>query len=329
MQLSFDKIRQITRGAAFTEVKDKKMYFYRFSKLQLKAYREQTRSADFVKKSLATSGVRFEFTTNSKTLSFSGNVSIGSSRKFFYFDVYVGNALCAHLGAENLDGCDFNYTVELGEGCKDVRVYFPWSASVELSSVEVDDNSTVAPMPKKPKLIAFGDSITQGYDALYPSLSYASILADRMGVEIFNKAIGGEMFCPYLLEKAEPIDPDYITVAYGTNDWSKAKKEVFEADCKEFYEKLSALYPNAKIFAITPIWRGDYIIRAEDRGEFKEVAKYIEKVCEPLANVTVIDGFDLTPELPEFYSDKRLHPNDIGFLIQGNNLYEKIRKHLD
>ena len=162
MQLSFDKIKQITRGAAFTEVKDGKMYFNRFSKPQLKAYREQTRSADFVKKSLAASGVRFEFTTNSKTLSFSGKAFIGSSRKFFYFDVYVNNALCAHFGAEKTDEHEFDYSVELGEGYKDVRVYFPWSASVELSAVEVDDKSCVAPMPSKPKMICFGDSITQG-----------------------------------------------------------------------------------------------------------------------------------------------------------------------
>ena len=329
MQLSFDKIKQITRGAAFTEVKDGKMYFNRFSKPQLKAYREQTRSADFVKKSLAASGVRFEFTTNSKTLSFSGKAFIGSSRKFFYFDVYVNNALCAHFGAEKTDEHEFDYSVELGEGYKDVRVYFPWSASVELSAVEVDDKSCVAPMPSKPKMICFGDSITQGYDAIYPSLSYASILSDRMGVEAFNKAIGGEIFCPDIIEEAELIDPKYITVAYGTNDWGKVTKEEFEASCKEFYEKLSAQYPNAKIFAITPIWRGDYLTQAEKRGDFNRISNHIKAVCEPLSNVTVIDGFDLTPELPEFYSDKRLHPNDIGFLIQGNNLYEKIRKYMD
>lgn len=328
MQLSFDKIRQITTGAAFTKVIDGKMYFYRFSDLQLKAYREQTRSADFVRKSLATSGVRFEFSTNSTTLAFKGNAAVGSSRKFFYFDVYVNKAMVAHFGSDNVDTFDFNYTVELGEGNKDVTVYLPWSASIALEALEVDDASIVAPMPRKPKMISFGDSITQGYDAIYPSLSYASILADKMGVEAFNKAIGGEMFCPYLLEKAEPIDPDYITVAYGTNDWSKAKREVFEADCKEFYEKLSALYPRAKIFAITPIWRGDYLKRADEKGEFKTIAEYIEKVCEPLENVIVIDGFDLTPRLPEFYSDLRLHPNDIGFTLHGNNLYEKIRKYL-
>ncbi len=328
MQLSFDKIRQITRGAAFTEVKDEKMYFYRFSKPQLKAYREQTRSADFARKSLATSGVRFEFNTNSKTLSFAGKANIGSSRKFFYFDVYVNDALCAHFGAENVDEYEFNYTAELGEGYKDVRVYFPWSASIELASVEVDEKSSVAPMPKKPLMISFGDSITQGYDAIYPSLSYASILADRMGVESINKAIGGETFCPDIIEVPEKLDPKYITVAYGTNDWSKCSKEVFEATCREFYEKLSAQYPNARIFAITPIWRGDYLKRAEEKGEFKTIADYIAKVCEPLPNVTVIDGFYLTPELPEFYSDKRLHPNDIGFLIYGNNLYEKIKKEI-
>ncbi len=329
MQLSFDKIRQITRGAAFIEENEGYLSFNRFSKPQLKAYEVQTRSADFARKSLATSGVRFEFTTNSTTLSFKGRVTGGSSRKFFYFDVYANDALIAHLGMDDNGVHDIDYTVELGEGYKDVRVYFPWSARTELSSVEVDDSSAVAPMPKKPLMIAFGDSITQGYDAMYPSLSYASILADRMGVEMINKAIGGETFCPDIIEEPENLDPKYITVAYGTNDWSKCSTEVFETTCREFYEKLSAEYPNAKIFAITPIWRGDYKTREPEKGDFFSIARHIEKVCEPLENVTVIDGFDLTPELPEFYSDKRLHPNDIGFLIHGNNLYEKIRKYLD
>ena len=141
--------------------------------------------------------------------------------------------------------------------------------------------------------------------------------------------INPEIFCPDIIAEREKLDPKYITVAYGTNDWSKSKREEFEAGCREFYEKLSAQYPDAKIFALTPIWRGDHKTKESEKGEFMSISRFISEVCEPLVNVTVIEGFDLTPELPEFYSDLRLHPNDIGFLIHGNNLYEKIRKYLD
>ncbi len=329
MQLSFDKIKQITRGTSFVEEQDGYLSFNRFSKPQLKAYKVQTRSAGFTENSFASSGVRFEFTTNSKTLTLKGKVIGTTSRQFIYFDVYVNNALTSHIGFDDNGEHDIDLTVEFGEGYKDVRVYFPWSAKTLISSVEADDKSMVAPMPKKPLMITFGDSITQGYDAVYPSLSYASVLADRMGVEMINKAIGGERFCPDIIEVPEKLDPKYITVAYGTNDWSKLTVEVFETRCREFYEKLSADFPNARIFAITPLWRADIAAKAAEQGDLLRIDRFIKEVCRELANVTVIEGYDLTPKLPEFYSDLRLHPNDIGFLIYGNNLYEKIREHLD
>ena len=329
MILNTAKVKEITRGVAFTDEKDGYLHFNRFSKPQLKAYEVQTRSADFARKSLAASGVRFEFSTDSKTLTFAGKVWGGSSRNFFYFDVYVNDALCAHVGEDKNGEYDVSYTIELGEGKKNVRVYFPWTAKVALNKIEVDDGAFVEPAPKKPIMLCYGDSITQGYDAIYPSYSYVSILADRMGVEAIDKAIGGERFCPDLLEEAEDLDPKYITVAYGTNDWSKADRSVFEKTCKEFYERLSALYPNAKIFAITPIWREDHIRRQAENGCFFEISEFIGKVCEKLDNVCVIEGYNLAPHLPEFYSDKYLHPNDLGFMVYGNNLYEKIREQID
>ena len=329
MILSFDKVRQITRGVSFAEEKDGYILFNRFSKPQLEAYKVQTRSDGFTKNSFASSGVRLEFTTNSKTLSLKGRVIGTTSRKIIYFDVYVNNALASHQGFDDNGEHEIDFTFELGEGYKDVRVYFPWSARTEISAVEVDDKSMVAPMPQKPLMISFGDSITQGYDAVYPSLSYVTVLADRMGVELINKGIGGERFCPDIIEIPEKADPKYITVAYGTNDWSKLAPEVFEARCREFYEKLSAQFPSAKIFAVTPLWRADITEKLEEKGDFMRIDRFIKEVCCKLPNVTVIEGYDLTPKLPEFYSDLRLHPNDTGFLIYGNNLYEKISEYLD
>ena len=41
--------------------------------------------------------------------------------------------------------------------------------------------------------------------------------------------------------------------------------------------------------------------------------------------VTVIDGRTLTPHLPEFYSDKVLHPNALGFGVYAENLIKAIK----
>ena len=81
-------------------------------------------------------------------------------------------------------------------------------------------------------MIMFGDSITHGYDALNPSFSYANRLADLLNADFVNKGIGGERFFPTLAQLKDDIEPDYITVAYGTNDWAHSPKEVFDKNSK-------------------------------------------------------------------------------------------------
>ena len=74
---------------------------------------------------------------------------------------------------------------------------------------------------KKPKtLTLFGDSITQGYDVLYPSSHYLLKCAATLNAQIYNKAIGGDIFRPELAQIKDSYEPDYIVVAYGTNDWN-------------------------------------------------------------------------------------------------------------
>ena len=79
----------------------------------------------------------------------------------------------------------------------------------------LDDGATIEGLYRKYKMISFGDSITHGYDAIYPSLSYASQLAQNLDAEQLNKGIGGDIFFPALLDEKDAFEPDFITVAYG------------------------------------------------------------------------------------------------------------------
>ena len=47
----------------------------------------------------------------------------------------------------------------------------------------------------------------------------------------------------------------------------------FEKKCKEFYVTLSKNYPDSKIFAITPIWRKDYL---NEKGAFENDDSVLE-----------------------------------------------------
>lgn len=328
MKLTFDEIKSVLLGAVRTEEKDGKLYIYRFTEKQEKAYEEYNN--DFFMKSFASSSMRLEFMTDSKSLSFSADLKRASSRTFYAFDVYVNGAL--KLSADGgyyedpYGKIDFN--VELGEGEKRVAIYLPWSAATAITALCLDDGASITPVKKKLTLLAFGDSITQGYIAMCPSFTYANRLADALDAEIINKGIGGEVFFPTLAELRDDIEPDIITVAYGTNDWSKTEREAFDKNSKLFYEALAKNYPNAKIFALAPIWRPNYNTRVTKMGEFTHMH---DRFCEIAANIpqmTVIDCFDFVPKEKTSFAPDYLHPNDRGFFHYANNLYAEIKKHI-
>jgi lysophospholipase L1-like esterase len=176
-----------------------------------------------------------------------------------------------------------------------------------------------------PSILVLGDSITQGYDAVYPSQSYANKLAWALDAEIVNQAIGGEIFRPAILDENLPFTPDLITVAFGTNDWSGQTAENFEKNADGFYTKLATLYPNTPVFAILPIWRADWekVTRAKPFHESREI---LRGLAEKHPNFRVIDGMSLTPHLPAFFSDLYLHPNDLGFEIYAQELVRQMQE---
>lgn len=175
-------------------------------------------------------------------------------------------------------------------------------------------------------MLSYGDSITQGYDARYPSMAYAPALARALDADSINRGIGGERFCPALLEEKEIFEPELITVAYGTNDWSARTMEDFAESCRSFYAALSAQYPKAKIYAITPIWRADTEKERPIGVPHAALESIMRELICDLPNVTLIPGYPLTPHLPEFFADRYLHPNDPGFAQYTAALCEAIRK---
>lgn len=333
MKLDFEQIRSISLGAVRVVETEGGVCLYRFTQEQEEIYRRT--SADFYKKSFSTAGIKLYFETDSRSLYLKVNVKKGSSRNYFSFDVTVDGKPVGYLDnfsevtlpqaytTIQLPIGEFSQSFALGEGSKKVCIYLPWSMAVEIQELSLDDNAFIKPVKYDKKLLAFGDSITQGYDALRPSRRYVARLAKTLGVEEINKGIGGEIFFPALAEAADDFEPDYITVAYGTNDWSKAREDDFEERCHAFYAALSRNYPNAKIYAITPIWRKDC---EEERafGAFGRVAEDIERIVSDFPNITCIPGFDFVPRDENLFADLRLHPNDNGFDYYFRNLYEQI-----
>ena len=335
MTLNLAQIQQITTGAADVKWEEGAFWFYRFGEEQMEMYRQ--RSQEFYLKAHCPSGVQLRFRTNSENLGLKTVVSRGCTRDYYAVEVFVNGKELDALDNFRNERLPQNYTVEkytlepreavfaLGAGEKEVRILLPWAVKLGLREVSLDDGATLVPAIPERKILCFGDSITQGYDAMYPSHKYVTRFAEYLGAAEYNKAIGGEIFYPELAAVKEKFDPDYILVAYGTNDWSKCEREVLVDNCTRFYEAVCNTYPNAKVFALTPIWR-----KASDtpkRGmEFSFVAELIRSATEKFENVTVIQGDALVDADVNLYADLRLHPNDAGFICYADRLIEAVKK---
>ena len=328
MKLSLRQLPPLVRGAVRFSEKEGWFCFNRFTEKQTEAYRA-TGNLDFVGKSFASASMRLAFRTDSRRLAFAYRHQRASSRPFAWFDLYLDGVMTGHFGADNVtDGYEGKADLDLGVGTKLVELYFPWSRRTDLRDVELDDGTTFAPVRRPRKLLAYGDSITHGYDAVYPSLAYIEQFASLIHADTVNKAIAADYFFPELIDGEDFENPDLITVAYGTNDWCRRTRESTSERARAFLHKLSSRYPGIPVFAISPIWRGDW--NDYESRPFQAPATMVDalirEAAEGLPNVTVLRGWPFVPHLPEFFSDRRLHPNDLGFGSYARNLYLAIRE---
>ena len=326
MKLNVEQIKSLTYGAVEIPEEDGWIRFHRFTPAQREVY--DRLHPQFEEKVRASSNIRLTMETDSQHLRFDYKLQTGSSRPYGYFDVYEDGVLKHHFGDLVPSVTEGRGELVLGPGMKRVEMHFPFSCVTAIANVELDDGAQVKPVRKSRSMIAFGDSITQGYTAIYPSLSYISRLTDMLDADCVNKGIGGERFFPELAECPDERDPELITVAYGTNDWNNSPREVVADKCRRFYEALSRNYPKAKIFAITPLWRKDGQKETPFGAPQPAVSELIADICKDIPNVTVIHGSGFVPWLEPFYEDERLHPNDMGFDFYARNLYNAMIPYL-
>jgi len=336
MKLTVEQIKKIALGAVYAEEEKGIVKLHRFSREQEALY--EVTNEDFYERALTPAGVKLSFETDSENLFLKIFASPATGRRYFSIDVFVGDEMVGSLN--NFTGVEFpkdyyrmrvsvgefSKNFYLGKEKKKVCVHLPWSVWIDLLDVSLDDGAYIKPIKPAKKLLAYGDSITHGYDALHPSNRYVAKLAKALDAEEFNKAIGGEKFFPPLAKIGDDIDPDYITVAYGTNDWDCMSAATFRENCRDFFSNLVRNYPNAKIFAISPIWRE----AMEDEREwgFSEIEENIRAAVKDYETVTVISGLDLVPWDEKYFADRIIHPNDSGFGHYSDSLYKKIKEHI-
>ena len=338
MTLDLSQIRAITCGAELVEQRTEGIWFQRMTDEQLEVYREPNPA--FYAKALATSGVMLSFITDSPFIDLDISIVKVMNRAYGTVEVFCNDKALENINNYSQMKLPRNYaelsfpnirkkvTYDLGAGEKKIKILFPRTAGVYLHELTLADGATLTPVKPVKKLLVYGDSITQGFDCLRPSSHYVYRLAEALDAEEFNKGIGGERHAPALVECDESFTPDYILVAFGTNDWRRTDPEFLECNCAALYRILGEKYPNVPVITVTPVWRADLnaygdAIRFQS---FHDVEACILRHTAAYPNVTVIRGFDLIPHDIKHFADYGLHPNDSGFTHYSKNLLAALKE---
>ncbi|WNQ13583.1 SGNH/GDSL hydrolase family protein [Paenibacillus aurantius] len=272
-------------------------------------------------------GIKLELLTDSPSVSMLYHVSLkpGTTEQL-YFDLYVDDVLIGFEGdtftEEGTGEWSASLPIEAGRPCK-LTIYFPYLASVTVQTLTFGEGSVCEPAPSyEQNLLMFGDSITQGLNAVHPSQTYAVQVARGLRMNLLNQAVSGFVFHPDLIDPQLPYRPDLVTVAYGTNDWALCETpEQFEEQAGAFIGKLARLYRDVPVVVISPIWRSD-LTDPKPAGAFTDIHRTLERISER-ENVRYLDGLALTPHHNDYFADG-LHPNDLGFMHMTLELLKRL-----
>lgn len=318
MKLTLEALQNITTGTVSITQEDGWFCFRRFCRAPEVYFPD---NAGFQSKVTATASVKLDFITDAQQLEFQYRATRASTRSIFFFDLYINNALVATHGRADADEqIEGNFSHPLPEGENRVTLYFSNLYNMMLQDISLTDASVLLPPHYDYTMICYGDSITQGYDAERPSLSYANRLAFSLNASMINKGIGGDVFHPEMID--DDLTPEIVTVALGSNDWAHSEHDVFLRDSEAFLHKVRAFYPQAQVFVITPIWRRDRD-RITACGKFENIAIALKDLCRGLSGVHVFDGASLAAHVPELLVD-HVHPGELGHVLYGANLSAKI-----
>jgi len=311
MRLTAEQIRAVTVGAvAITEAADG-IHFEKCTQKQLDAWDAQRE--DLGARARTTTGVRLEFHTDSPTLSF--GATVGNK-----FELYVNGIFRQQF---HLNDTDRRAEVRLteGEGENRVTLYFPAHESGVLEFVELADGATVQPHAFDRRILFVGDSITQGWESHYDSFAYAPRVSRFFNADSVIQGIGGAYFHESTFDKL-PFDPDWVIMAYGTNDFGHYKSlDELRAHTSAHLSLIAEEYRGKRLIYISPIWRAK---QEKTMGTFRQArAALIDEATR--LGFEHIDGLTLVPSDLMLFTDG-LHPNELGFSFYAEALCRQLLK---
>lgn len=330
------EMEKVVYGGKVLEKEAGTFSFVRMTKKQYD-YFDSEENVRFKIRMMCTAGICLDFFTDAESVDFDYEIYGMADRDIVQLDFCQNGVLTGGLVEKPGIHTTGHFSHEIDRDTyrwNRITIWLPYMSAIVLKNVRLSSGADFRSLAEgtpdgafagivRKKLLCYGDSITQGYDALHPSQSYAVRLARYFDMELWNAGLSGYRFDEMLLDENLPFSPDIVTVAFGTNDWNWAEtKELALHNAERYFAGIKRMYEGCRILYISPLWRGDTDVPT-NAGEFRPFCIDLIKVAKE-QGLEVVDGFLAAPHITEALDDGILHPNDGGMACYSEYLTKII-----
>ena len=322
-----------------------------------------------------TSGVRIAFRTTSRRIELDALVTgvrlEGDARALVVFDLEVdgervhsertneGNTIVVDFtrsppGARVEPGGPCTLVFDgLAAGMKEVALWLPQAATVELRALRIEANAELAPRaPARPRWLHYGSSISHCMEAASPLGTWPAVASRLAGVDLLSLGLAGQCHLDgFVARTIAALDVDLISAKVGINvvNADSLKERTFVPALHAFLDTIRERQPKTPILLVSPIFcpaAEDHVgptVRVGTRygvvagpPEIRQgsltlrriralVAKLVEQ-RRALGDVNLhgLDGLALFGEADAGDLPDDLHPNAAGYARMGERFTERV-----
>ena len=177
-------------------------------------------------------------------------------------------------------------------------------------------------VPSK-RILFYGSSITHGSLSYLPCNDYASIICQKLGMDLINKGCAGSC-------RMEPSVVEYITqrndyefcvFELGSNIPADLPADEFKQSVLALLRAYIAAHPERKAFVIDDL----LVLRPEHALRHQQVQECLKELNHP--NLIYINGYDMLPDRELICADFT-HPTVEGHQVMAHHLLNIIKNHI-
>lgn len=185
----------------------------------------------------------------------------------------------------------------------------------------------IEPVDQRDVLLVLGDSVAQGFATGDPGLSWPVLLADRLGMDVVNQGIGGQVFQPGTLRGlASSVEPKGIVVALGENyRFEPCQPRLVARDIRSYLGEVAHIWTDVPTWVCTPAWHDENVSPSHRLSCWERVPSMIAANASVHDQMALVDGLLLHDHAMTTLADADGHPNAKGASQMAGRLHLAMR----